>query len=405
MITRCFYLCSVIVCCVPASLVVADDWPQWMGPQLNGISTERGWSPDWQTPLQAVWSAQIGTGFSSVSVQDGRLYTMGHKDGKETVWCLNADSGEVVWSYDYRAALNDNLYEGGPGATPTVLGSHVYTLSVDGQLHCFDHATGDLQWRRDLKSDFNVGLHEWGFNSSPFIRHNRLFVQGGRIGCYALDDGSLIWSSPPHAAGYGAIRSMQVEDAQYLVSLDCDGLRISDPENGSTVAFTAWKSPFATNSTTPIIRGNTIFISTGYNVGAAAFTFDGTQLEEVYTTKRMRNHFNNSILFGDHLYGFDGNSNLGRVVTLTCLNFETGEVMWKHRGLGCGSLMIADGRLLVLSEKGDLVVADASPDGFAEQSRATILSGRCWTVPVLSGGRVFARNASGNLVCVRLPRG
>ncbi|MCR9200718.1 MAG: PQQ-binding-like beta-propeller repeat protein [Planctomycetaceae bacterium] len=405
MIARCIHLCCVVVCGLSMSLAVANDWPQWMGPQLNGISTESGWSKDWPTPPETAWAKQLGIGFSSVSVQDGRLYTMGHKDGDETVWCLQADSGDVIWSYRYEAALNDNLYEGGPGATPTVFAGRVYTLSVDGQLHCFDHATGDLHWRRDLKSDFGVGLHEWGFNSSPFIWQGRLYVQGGRIGCYALDDGSLIWSSPPHAAGYGAIRTMQVGERTYLVSLDCDGLRISNPDDGSTVAFAAWKSPFATNSTTPIIRGNTIFISTGYNVGAAAFTFDGTQLEEIYTTKRMRNHFNNSILFGDHLYGFDGNSNLGRVVTLTCLNFQTGEVMWKHRGLGCGSLMIADGHLLVLSEKGDLVVAAATADGFEERSRATILSGRCWTVPVLSGGHVFARNASGNLVCVRLPRG
>ena len=405
MTIRWIHSCFVFICCLSVGLATADDWPQWMGPQLNGISTEKGWSKDWQTPPETAWSKQVGIGFSSVSIQDERLYTMGHKDGEETVWCLKAASGDVVWSYSYEAALNDNLYEGGPGATPTVFDGRVYTLSVDGQLHCFDHATGDLHWRRDLKSDFSVGLHEWGFNSSPLIWQDRLYVQGGRIGCYSLHDGTLIWSSSPHAAGYGAIRTMQVGDRQYLVSLDCDGLRISKPEDGSTVAFTAWKSPFATNSTTPIIRGNTIFISTGYNVGAAAFTFDGTQLKEVYTTKRMRNHFNNSILFGDHLYGFDGNSNLGRVVTLTCLEFSTGEVMWKQRGLGCGSLMIADGHLLVLSEKGDLVVAAASPDGFEERSRATILSGRCWTVPVLSGGHVFARNASGNLVCVRLPRG
>jgi outer membrane protein assembly factor BamB len=151
-----------------------------------------------------------------------------------------------------------------------------------------------------------------------------------------------------------------------------------------------------------------VYISSGYNVGCGLFqlTADGSadpQLQQVYTSKRMRNHFNNSILYEGYLYGMDGNSNLGRVVTLTCMNFRTGEVSWKKRGLGCGSLMIADGKLIILSEEGQLVVANASPDGYQELARTNFLSGRCWTVPLLLNGHVIGRNADGHVVRAELP--
>ena len=117
----------------------------------------------------------------------------------------------------------------------------------------------------------------------------------------------------------------------------------------------------------------------------------------------MRNHFNNSILYKGHLYGFDGNSNLGRVVRLTCMNFQTGKVQWKQAGLGCGSLMIANGHLLILSDRGELVLAQADPDGFTEVARSAFLTGRCWTAPVLLDGRIYGRSATGQAVCVQLP--
>ena len=118
----------------------------------------------------------------------------------------------------------------------------------------------------------------------------------------------------------------------------------------------------------------------------------------------MRNHFNNSILLDGWLYGFDGDSHLGRVVTLNCVDFATGELAWKQRGLGCGSLLITDGKLLVLTEDGALVLAKASADAYKELARSEFLEGRCWTVPVLSNGRVYGRNADGKLACVTLPR-
>lgn len=382
----------------------AGDWPNWMGADLTGISKETGWSDRWpEDGLPEVWTKEIGIGFSSVSIVGGRLYTMGHDDGKETVWCLKADSGDVVWKHSYDAERNGNLYEGGPGSTPTVDGESVYTLSVDGRLLCLNRNNGTVEWERSLQVELDTRLHEWGYNSSPFIIGNRLLVQGGRVACFDKRNGRKLWLSEPHRAGYGSIRAFKHQGEMLLAGLDCEGLRVTRLNDGSEVAFHPWKSPFDTNSTTPIIVKDTIYISTGYNVGCGLFRLKDGELEELYTSRKMRNHFNNSILYQGHLYGMDGNSNLGRIVTLTCMDHQTGEVKWKQPGFGCGTVTVANDRLLILSERGDLVTGKASPDGFEEISRARILHGRCWTVPVLLDGRVYARNAEGDLVCVQLP--
>ncbi|GAA5506350.1 PQQ-binding-like beta-propeller repeat protein [Novipirellula caenicola] len=188
-----------------------------------------------------------------------------------------------------------------------------------------------------------------------------------------------------------------------LATLDSDGLRILDASNGKQIDAFPWPSPFRTNSTTPIVQDDTIYISTGYGVGCGKFRLTDGKLELIYDNREMRNHFNNSILYQGNLYGFDGNSNLGRVVQLICMDHETGDVLWQQRGLGCGSLMVADGKLVVLSEDGQLVIAEATGKEYKELARAEILDGRCWTVPVLLDGHVYARNAQGRLVAVTLP--
>ena len=166
-----------------ADPVLPKSWPNWMGPNFDGISHETGWSSTWPANgLHVVWSRQIGVGFSSISIADGRLFTMGHVNGKEIVWCLNANTGEEIWNHQYPCRLNDNLHEGGPGATPTVDGEHVYTLGKEGQLYCLDIATGKVIWEVMLQKDLEVGNPDWGFSSSAVISGNQQILEGGRVG-------------------------------------------------------------------------------------------------------------------------------------------------------------------------------------------------------------------------------
>lgn len=383
----------------------ADDWPNWNGSNHDGISRETGFAEVWPNDgLPIEWTREIGTGFSSMSVAGERLFAMGHQDGVETVWCLNCRSGEVLWTHEYPGELIPNLHEGGPCSTPTVDGDCVYTVGKEGQLYCLNIVDGKVLWEKMLQQELEVKLPEWGFSSSPRILGKQLILEAGRVVSFDKSTGDKLWQTDVHQAGYGSAAVFEHEEKTLTATLDCDGVRIVDSADGTQVAFAEWKSPYRTNATTPIIVGDQIFVSTGYKIGCGLFRLQGQSLELVYKNTEMRNHFNNSILLDGHLYGFDGDAHLGRLVTLTCIDFTTGKLTWKQRGLGCGSVLIADGKLLVLTEDGTLVLAQASPDAYVELARSAFLEGRCWTVPVLSDGRVYGRNADGKLVCVTLPK-
>jgi outer membrane protein assembly factor BamB len=385
--------------------VIADDWPNWNGAKHDGISRETGFADAWPSDgLPLKWTREVGTGFSSFSVVGERLLTMGHQDGNEIVWCLNTQTGDVLWKHEYPGELLPHLHEGGPCSTPTVDGDYVYTLGKEGQLFCMNLADGKVVWEKMLQTELSVKLPEWGFSSSARILGNQLVLEAGRVASFDKRTGDKLWQTEIHEAGYGSAAVFEHGGETLLATLDCDGLRILDSADGRQIAYTDWKSPYRTNATTPIVVGDQIYVSTGYKVGCGQFRLQGDSLEPVYKNKDMRNHFNNSILYNENLYGFDGDAHLGRLVTLRCMDFATGKLAWQQRDLGCGSLLIVDNKLLLLTEGGELVLAKASPESYVELARSPFLEGRCWTVPVLASGLVFGRNSEGKLVCVALPK-
>ena len=387
----------------------ADSWPSWLGPNQDGISTEADWSSIWpKNGLPIVWSRDIGIGFSSMSLADDRLFTMGHVQGKEIVYCLDANTGDEIWSHSYSCALVANLHEGGPCATPTIDGERVYTLGREGQLFCFQAKTGKVLWQLELQEDLAVSMPEWGFSASPYILGDQLILEAGRVASYNKATGVKFWQSDKHAAGYGSVTAFKSQGDWLIASLDCEGLRVLKAKDGAKVAYAPWNSPYKTNSTTPIVlpsqsKTPLIYVSTGYNIGCGLFRLDDGELELVYSNREMKNHFNNSILFEGHLYGVDGNSNHSRVVQLKCMDSMTGKVLWEQRGFGCGSLLVADGKLLILSDSGELILAEATPKGFQSLARSPFLDGKCWTVPAILHRRIYGRNAAGKLVCAELP--
>ncbi|MEX0712347.1 MAG: PQQ-binding-like beta-propeller repeat protein [Pirellulales bacterium] len=377
------------------------EWPNWRGPTHDGISGETGWTSDWpeEGPAQ-LWTAQVGTGFSSMAVSQGRLYTMGHRGGNDSVFCFDAATGETLWEHSYACELVDNLHEGGPAATPTVDEGRVYTLSKEGHLFALDSLTGAVIWQQELQRLLGVEQCEWGFSCSPLVLGERLIVEAGRTAALDKSSGELIWQTDAYRAGYGSPVAFDHEGQTLIAVLNNDCLLVVRADDGAEVAQHPWETDYATTATTPIVSGDTIFISSGYNRGCALVKLSGGELEVVYAHREMSNHMNNCVLWRGHLYGFDGNSNNRRLVNLVCMDHASGEIRWNQDGLGCGSLMAADGKLLLLGDQGELAIARAAPDGYEELSRARVLGGRTWTVPVLSGGRIYCRNAAGDLVCL-----
>ncbi len=389
---------------------VGADWPQWRGREENGITTERlPARPDFSETL---WQQKVGIGFSSMAVAEGRVFTMGHsglKDsGSETVWCFNATTGAEIWRHSYPSPLLNRFYEGGPGATPTVRGGKVFTYSKHGRLHCYEAATGKPIWQRDMLAE--AGLTEppeWGFACSPyFLTDDTLLIEAGPT--FALDPatGRVRWKGEQFTPAYGTPKAFTIGARKLVAVMKTEGLVVLDADKGTTVATTQWKTSFDTTATTPIIHEGRMFISTGYDRGCALFELADGALKKRYENKSMSNHMNNSVLIGGHLYGFDGTAHRGRPTEFVCLEFATGKEKWRvpsSTGIGCGSVMgTADGTLLILSERGELITAPATPDGFKPTARHQVLGGRCWTVPVLADGRVYCRNARGELLCVKV---
>ncbi|MDF1741040.1 MAG: PQQ-like beta-propeller repeat protein [Verrucomicrobiales bacterium] len=383
-------------------LLQSEDWPRWLGPETNGISGEV--LPEQVDLTNRVWTAEIGIGFSSVSVAGGRVYSMGHRDGEETVSCLSEADGSLLWSDSYEAELMPNLHEGGPGATPTVDGDHVYTMSKDGQLRVYEADSGALVWKKEMPAISGMReIPEWGFTASPLIEGDTVFVEAGATFAFDKKTGEELWRSDDYRPAYGTPQLFEADGRALLAVLKTDGLVILDPANGKTLAFSMWRTSFQTNSTTPLSAGDgRLFISTGYDQGCALFRFSEGKLSKLYENKNMCNHMGNSVLIDGCLYGFDGTAHRGRPVEFTAIDLETGEKKWHFEDLKYGSVIAAGQDLIVLTERGEILIGPATPAGFEARVRHSILSGRCWTPPVLANGVIYARNASGMLVAIRV---
>lgn len=391
----------------------ALDWPRWRGPDLNGISRETGWSTTWPAsgPKQ-LWKANVGVGFSSIAVSQGRTYLMGNRNKQQdVVYCLDAVTGKEVWHHAYDAPLEPNNYEGGPSATPTVDGDRVYTLSKQGLLLCLDAATGKLVWSNSVpeavgaflaksnaaggksSAELKAAKPEWGFAGSVLVVGERLYVNVGKNGTALDKAGKVVWVTGPEPAGYSTFVPFTIGNRSGLALLALRAVVGVDPGSGKELWSYPWKTRYDVNAADPIIDGDLVFVSSGYDHGATVVRITGTQAQKVWENRNMRNHFNSCVLIDGSLYGFDESD-------LRCLDFKTGVVKWTEEGLGKGALMAADGKLIVLSEKGELVVAPATPAGFKPVARAQVLGGKCWTTPVLANGRIYCRNAAGDTVCV-----
>ena len=375
----------------------ASDWPQWRGPNRDGISAESGWSSKWPAdgPKQ-LWRGNVGTGCSSVAVVGDRVLTMGNQGDEDTVWCLDAKTGASVWKHTYANPLDPNMYEGGPGSTPAVDGNFVFTLSRTGQLFCLDSRTGKPVWSKHLVNDFGGKPPKWGYSGSPLVAGDLVVLEAGADGAstVALDKktGATVWKSGSAPAGYGTIMPFTCGGKACLASFDGTGLTVRDTKTGRELATYPWKTTYEVNAATPIVSGDKIFISSGYGKGCALLRFDGSNLKPLWENKKMRNHFSSSVLWKDHLYGFDDS-------TLACLDLADGNVKWTRGGLGKGSLMLAGDKLILQSEGGDLVIAPAVPESFQEIARAKVFEDRCWVVPVLANGRIYCKSNKGELVC------
>lgn len=381
------------------SLSLALDWPQWRGPTRDGISQESGWKLSAEP--KELWRAQVGLGFASFVTSGDRVLTSGHAEDHDSVWCLDATNGKVLWQHRYPADLGDKYYEGGTSNTPTIDGDKVYHLSRWGDLLCLELQTGKVLWSKNIQQETQAAIPDWGFAGAPVIQGNQLLLNVGKAGV-ALEktNGKILWKSAPESAGYSSPYLMQIDGQNAAIFSSTTAYIAVNLRDGSELWSHRWNTRYGVNAADPILKGDLLFISSGYNKGCTALKLsNGAAPQKLWEHKLLKNQFNSSVLIGGHLYGIDGDSNSR--CSLKCLELQSGKELWAEPSIGFGSLMAAEGKLIVLTEKGELAIVRATPEKYDELSRAQVLSGRCWSSPVLSHGRLLLRNAPGQVICLQ----
>ncbi|TDU73377.1 outer membrane protein assembly factor BamB [Prosthecobacter fusiformis] len=391
---------SIFVFLAGASSVLSADWPIWRGLAYDGVSAEKNWQLSGDPKV--LWEAEVGLGFSSFVVSNGRVLTTGHADDQDTVFCLDAKTGKEIWKHTYPADLGDKYYEGGTSATPTFDGDKAYHLSRWGDLFCFEAATGKVVWEKNVQKETGANIPDWGFAGAPLVQGELLILNVGKAGmAVEKASGKIVWKSEVDAAGYSTPYPITWKGSKLAVIGSADAYVAVDVKTGHQLWTHRWNTRYGVNAADPILSGDALFISSGYNKGCTVLKLGSGDPEKVWENKSLKNMFNSSVLIDGYLYGIDGDQNSR--AGLKCVRFSDGQEMWAEN-IGFGSLMAADGRLIVLSAKGELIIVKAGSEKFDEVSRAQILNGKCWSAPVLANGLLYARNSEGRVVCLDLSK-
>ena len=372
------------------------DWPQWLGPHRNGISPETGLFGKVPS-FKESWRVHAGQSFSGLSVVGDRLYTMYIHSGEAYAVCLDARNGEVMW----RTPTTGNDPSGrrdsrSPRATPTVDGKMVYVFSAHGKLLALDSQFGTQRWSRDIVLEFDSVKSGRNFAASPLVERNLVLIEAGGKNGHSLmafdkTSGEVAWNTRSDERGYSSPIIATIGQTRQAVFFTGYGLIAVAPQNGRVLWQYPWMTSQHPNATTPVfIPPNRFFISSSSGMGGTVVEITATdgryEAAEVWRNNNMQNHSATSIYYQGHLYGFDGS-------TLKCLDAETGEEKWKTRGYGHGTLIVADGHLVILGERCNLGIAEATPAGFVEKANTLVFRrSRCETVPSLADGRIYLRD-------------
>ena len=384
---------AAVTLLMSVQLASGQNWPQWRGPNRDGISKETGLLKQWPAdgpPL--VWKATgAGRGYSSFSIANGKLYTMGLRGNREFVIAFDIATGKEAWATAHGSAFHNDRGDG-PRGTPTIDGDRVYALGGAGDLSALDARTGKIIWTKNILRTFGGSNIQWGISESPLVLGDKVLVNAGGPGAsiVALNkaDGSLIWKSQSDEPGYSSGIPLEVNGGTQVVFFTASRAVGLDARDGKLLWQYEKPANNVANVATPIVRANRIFISSDYGTGGGVVEIEpDNKAKEIYFNKDMKNHHSSSVLVGDYLYGFSSS-------ILTAMKFDTGEVAWKDRSVGKGSLVYADGNLYCLSENGVVGLVEATPTGYKEKGRFRIQQGNLptWAHPVVAGGTLYVRD-------------
>lgn len=405
---------AIVLCLLPGAPSPAGDWPQFLGPTRDGVYAGDDLAESWGDSGPPIsWKRSVGQGFSGPVVAGGKLILFHRLDdeklgGRETVECLEAETGRKSWSFDYPTAYHDDFgFDEGPRATPAVSAGRVYAYGAEGRLHCLDLSSGKKLWSVDCRREFGARKGWFGIGCSPLVEENLVLLNvGGKeksgIVAFEKDSGKVLWKATDDEASYSSPAMATIDGKRHAFFFTRSGLTDLDPENGTVRFQFPWRAraDASVNAATPLVAGDLVFISASYQTGAALLKIKGSEVEKVWSSDDvLSNHYATSILYQGYLYGFDGRQEYRP--RLRSVELKTGKVSWTKERFGAGTVTLAGDRLLILKESGDLLLAPATPGGFKVTAEAKVLPETVRAYPALASGRLYARSQD-TLVCVDL---
>jgi hypothetical protein len=399
-----YRLCLAVL----VGVVAGADWPQFLGPARNGTSPEKGLLSSWPEKGPAVvWQKDVGDGYSGPVVEGGRLILFHRVGDEEIVACLDPATGKEIWQHKTPTNYDDPLGKGnGPRSTPAIAGGKVYTLSPAGLLLCLRLEDGVKVWQRALLEDYKVPPSFFGVGTSPLVEGGLVLVNVGAadagIVAFDKDTGKEVWKATGQGASYASPVAATIDGVRHVLFFTREGLVSVDPSNGKVRFSRRWRAKItaSVNACSPVVFDGHVFLSACYNTGAILLRIRKDGADEVWSNDdSLSCHFNTPVYVDGHLYGYHGREDLpDEGGQLRCIEAGTGKVKWKAEERGVGSLILADGRLIVLREGGELLLIEPSPQKYRERARATVLGQPCRAHPALADGRLYARDGS-KLVC------
>lgn len=392
---------GTVVLSMLGARVAADEWPQWRGPRNDGIVRQETISHEWPAdgPKQ-LWSHKVGPGFASPVAVNGKVYLFSLDDGIDTLRCYDAEKGTEVYK-----KTNERLFKGrmpretsspdwtGERSSPVIENDRIYTYGIAGDLVARKLDSGEVIWHTNVLSETGGTPITWGQASNPTIDGDAMYVQGGKGGalCVSVDKntGKINWKSEDGLGGYAKPVLVDVQGTRQLIVFGGNALWALDPKTGSTIWSVPWETQYDVNAATPIYHEGKLFVTSAYKQGRCTlFELSPNAAKELWTSKNITSKYQPPILDNGFIYGNSEG-------TVRCLEWSSGKVQWTAQdriNQGGSLLRIAPDKLLMLSERGKLILARATPQKYEKLAEAKILDGtNIWATPLLYKGKLYVK--------------
>jgi outer membrane protein assembly factor BamB len=371
-------------------------WADFRGPNRDGNYTEGPILTDWPaTGLPLLWRQPSGGGYASFVIANGKAYTIEQRRAQEVVVAYAVDSGRELWTHGWPAFFQEMMGGDGPRATPVWDGGRIYALGAAGELRVLDAESGKLLWSKDILADNGAENITWGMANAPLIVDGKVIVTPGGPGksvvAYDTQSGDRVWSALSDQAAYTSPMTVTLAGQRQILVVTASRIAGLTVDSGKLLWEHPWQTFNGIASAQPVvIDGNRVFVSAGYDHGSVLLEISSAGASQsakpVWESRNMKNRFNSSVYFQDHIYGMDES-------ILACIDARTGERKWKGGRYGYGQILLAGEHLVVLTESGEVALVKATPDSHQEVARFPAIEGKTWNHPAIAGGVLLVRNA------------